>query len=142
MTPTPLEKITLEPTAGSLRVNIDALSRVNDEDWCRVSVDVLDSGFSANFTAFLQGQDVEYFADTLSVMYEEVGSPKEAVLQCHEPGIFIKLTSDKHGHILGEYEFKNETQGFNPVLSGILDMDQSYLPGWENACRTFLAMVK
>lgn len=113
-----------------------------DEDWCRVSVDVLDSGFSANFTAFLQVQDVEYFADNLSVMYKEVGSPKEAVLQCHEPGIFIKLTSDKHGHILGEYEFKNETQGFNPVLSGILNMDQSYLPGWENACRTFLAMVK
>lgn len=133
----------LELNGGSLHIRLDALSQLDDEDWCRISIDVTDSGFSANFNAYLQGRDVEYFAENLSVMYSEVGLLKEAVLQCHEPGVYIKLKSDKNGRIRGEYEFKNENQGeFHPVLSGIFDMDQSYLPDWLSACQTFLAIVR
>ena len=103
---------------------------------------VSDSGFSADFVAYLQGGDVEYFANGLAEMYQEVGFQKEAELQCHEPGIFLKLKSDKHGHVLGEYEFVNETSGgFQPKLSGIIDMDQSYLPEWEKSCRQFLSEI-
>ena len=130
----------MELIAGSLHLTLSALGRIDEEDWCRVAVDVSDSGFSANFVAFLQGRDIESFAEGVAVMWGEVGSPKEAVLRCHEPGIFLKLSSDKHGHIRGEYKFEREAQGeFSPVLCGIVDMDQSYLTALANACRRFLA---
>lgn len=133
----------MELNVNGVHIHLAAVGPVDDEDWGRINVDVLDSGFSASFVAWLQSRDVQRFSDDLAALYRTAGTPGKAILCCHEPGIFIELESDKHGHIRGRYEFKNETAGgFNPTLRGILDMDQSYLAGWDKECRHLLAELK
>lgn len=133
----------MDLTANGLRIHLNALAPADDEDWCRVAVDVSDRGFKAEFVAFLQTRDVEYFADNLALLYRDVGLPRTAALQCVEPGISIELESDKNGQIKGKYEFRNSNgDEFYPLLSGIIVMDQSYLPEWENECRLFLAETR
>jgi hypothetical protein len=130
-------------SANGLLIHLEAHGHVSEDDWCRVTVNVADKGFSANFVAFLQSRDVEYFADNLAAMYKEVGLAKKAVLHCDEPGISVELESDQNGHIRGEYIFENETgNGFYPALRGIIDMDQSFLPEWEKSCREFIDEVR
>lgn len=130
-------------SANGLHIQVDAHGPVDEEDWGRVNVAVSEAGFSANFVAWLQSGDVEHFANNMAVMYAAPGTLGKAILRCHEPGICIELESNKQGHISGRYEFKNETGGgFHPTLSGILDMDQSYLPEWEKECRRLLAELR
>ena len=130
-------------SANGLHIHLEALSPVGDEDWCRVNVAVSEAGFSANFIGWLQSVDVEHFANSVAALYLTAGTPGRAILRSAEPGICIELESDKHGHISGRYEFRNETAGgFHPTLSGILDMDQSYLPEWEKECRSLLAELR
>ncbi|WP_426107966.1 WapI family immunity protein [Massilia sp. TSP1-1-2] len=133
----------MELSANGFHIHLGAIGPVNDEDWGRVTVAVSEAGFSANFEGWLQSGDVEQFANTMATLYLTAGTPGKAILSCHEPGIYIELESDKHGHVRGRYEFKNEAAGgFNPTLSGILDMDQSYLPAWEKECRHLLVELR
>lgn len=133
----------MELSVNGLQIQLDALCPVDDDDWGRVTVAVSEAGFSANFVGWLQSGDVECFANGMAMLYRTAGTPGKALLCCHEPGIFIELESDKNGHIEGRYEFKNSaTVGFNPTLSGILDMDQSYLPEWEKQCRHLLVDLR
>lgn len=133
----------MEISANGVRIRMEPLDIVTDEDWTRVKVEVSDSGFSACFVAWLQSNDVEHFANELATLHTNVGTPGKAVLQCHEPGIYLELLTDTAGHIGGCYEFKNETSaGFYPSLCGKIDMDQSFLPIWEKACRQFIATVR
>lgn len=133
----------MEIFANGVRIQLEPLGIVTDEDWTQVNVDVSDSGFTACFVAWLQCADVERFANALASLHANVGVAGKAMLQCHEPGIFLELSSDTAGHIKGSYEFKNETSGgFHPTLSGTIDMDQSFLPTWERECRQFVNDVR
>lgn len=133
----------MEIFANGVRIRLEPLDVVTDEDWVRVNVDVSDSGFTASFVAWLQSQDVERFATDLASLHANLGLPGKAILQCHEPGIYLELHSDTAGHIDGRYEFTNETAaGFSPSLCGKIDMDQSFLPIWEKACRQFIVAVR
>lgn len=133
----------MELSANSLRICLESITTIDAEDWCRVAVDVSDSGFSANFVAYLQSGDVEFWADGMAAMYRDIGIASTAALRCHEPGIAVELESNGNGQVKGKYEFRNETAGgFCPVLSGVIDMDQSYLPEWEKQCRQFVRGVR
>lgn len=133
----------MELSASSLHICLEPISRIDAEDWCRVAVNVSDSGFSANFVAYLQSSDVEFWADGMASMYRNIGISSTAVLRCHEPGISVELAANENGQVKGKYEFRNESaDGFYPVLSGVIDMDQSYLPEWEKQCRQFLRAIR
>lgn len=129
--------------AGGLNLELHFTSPVNDEDWTQVQVLASDAGFSANLEVWIQSADLERFATEIAKMYEEIGQKAEAKLCCIEPGILIELASNHMGQIEGSYELRGETSaGFYPMMKGLISMDQSYLPAWENELRSFVLALR
>ena len=73
-------------------------------------------------------------------MYAHVGSPHEAVLSCHEPGIYVRLLSNPVGRIEGTYKFENE-DGSLAKLAGAFEIDQSHLTELAASTQELVALL-
>ena len=73
-------------------------------------------------------------------MYAQVGSPCEAVLSCHEPGIYVRLLSNRIGQVEGAYEFEND-DGSLVKLGGSFEIDQSCLPELSASTQELIASL-
>ena len=70
-------------------------------------------------------------------MHAEVGAPQQAVLSCHEPGIYVSLISNRLGQVEGNYAFEAGGGSF-AKLTGCFQIDQSFLP---ELCATIQDLV-
>jgi len=61
-------------------------------------------------------------------MVKQIGQPCSASLVTTDPGIELHLNMNRVGQIEGRYELRNFRSN-GPSLSGVFEMDQSYLPG-------------
>jgi hypothetical protein len=112
-------------------LSIELLARraVDSEDWVRVQVVVVAPGFTGDFEAWLQLNDLRRFKGQVQAMYELVGSSVTAALGCAEPDINVELQMQPLGGVLGRYRFESgRLDGGPTVLSGAFTFDQSYLP--------------
>ena len=116
-------------------LNLEALRRPDHEDWARVRVTVQVGGFSGNFDAWLCSRDLDIFSSELGHLYESVGRPGMARLQCDEPGIKLSLEMERSGGVVGQYEFFDELG--DATLFGTIKIDQSYLPLWRHSVQSF-----
>ena len=124
----------------TFRIELTALSRVDEEDWTRVRVEVQSGGFSGDFESWLQSGDLEVFSKQLAILYENVGQPGEAILRCAERGISISLAMQTMGGIEGEYKFFDERT--SALLSGSFNIDQSYIPEWSRRVEDFTEALR
>jgi hypothetical protein len=104
-------------------------SSPDDEGWfiCEVIVEV--QGFSGEYQCYVWLPDLECFHQELIRMIEQLGQPSTANLTTTEPGIDLHFSMNKSGHIEGQYAFENFDTAGCPKLSGVFQMDQSYLAG-------------
>ena len=126
--------------APSLSLQLEPVRPVDSEDWVRVRASVIGGVFAGVFEAYLQLGDLRRFKEELEMMYAQVGSPHEAVLSCHEPGIYVRLTSNSMGQVEGTYEFENE-DGSLAKLAGSFQVDQSYLPALAASTQELIASL-
>ena len=112
-----------------IELEISPHTKVNDEDWVKVSVFVRVAGFEGSTISWLQLEDIRRFSKELRILDTNLGLEKIARLCSAEPDIDIQLKSDKSGRIDGEYHLESERRdGIPTVLSGAFNLDQSYLP--------------
>ena len=113
---------------------------LNDEDWCRVQVVAQAPGLSADFEAWLQGEDLARFGAEVAAMHEAVGKPATAVLCSAEPDIHLTLAMERLGGIAGSYELRPEgSVESSGRLAGKFTADQSHLPGLISEVERLLA---
>jgi hypothetical protein len=102
---------------------------VDDEDWVRVKASAISDVFSGSFETYLELEDLRRFKRDVELMYTNIGSPREALLSCSEPGIHVRLLSDRLGAVAGAYRLQSERLDVpSSELSGAFRIDQSYLP--------------
>jgi hypothetical protein len=110
-------------------LELSPLRLVDDEDWVRVQVSAVADVFSGDFEAYLQLEDLRRFKREAEHMYANIGEPREALLTCHEPGIYVRLLSEQLGGIAGTYRLRREHPDIpRAELSGTFRADQSHLP--------------
>ena len=126
--------------ASSLSLHLEPARSVDSEDWVRVRVSVLGGVFAGTFEAYLQLGDLSRFKAEVELMHAQVGSPHEAVLSCHEPGIYVRLASNSMGQVEGTYEFENEDCSL-AKLTGSFQVDQSYLPALAASAQELIASL-
>ena len=66
---------------------IEPLSKAGPEGWLHFQVVVTVPGFSGNFKAELQLEDLERFKDSLNQMEERIGKEHEAFWRPHKPQV-------------------------------------------------------
>jgi hypothetical protein len=105
-----------------------AFSPPNEEGWlaCQVAVEV--PGFSGTFPCWVWRSDLESFHRQLVQMIDQVGQPAAANLTSTDPGIDLRFSMNRAGQIEGRYALQNFDSPGQPTLSGLFQMDQSYLP--------------
>jgi len=74
-------------------------------------------------------------------MHANVGSPKEAVLSCFEPGICVRLVSEQLGGVQGTYRFTPEQGEVAAELTGSFRADQSHLPELAASIQELIAAL-
>lgn len=126
--------------APSLSLRLEPVQPVDSEDWVRVRASVIGGVFTGTFVAYLQLEDLRRFHDGLELMYAQVGSAHEAVLSCHEPGIYVRLAANSMGQVEGLYKFENE-DGSQAKLAGSFQIDQSYLPALAQSAHELIASL-
>jgi hypothetical protein len=119
----------MELIATGLQMKLTPYLKADAEDWGEVIVTINCNGFTGEFVAWLQSQDIFRFKAELTSMYQSVGTPSTARLCSAEPDIDVELRMDARGHIVGVYRFESERRNGTPtVLSGEFAMDQSFIP--------------
>ncbi len=119
----------MELRAEALELVLLPAQTVDSEDWVRVRAKVDTGTFSGEFEAFLQLADLRRFDRDIRQMHASIGMPHEAELSCFEPGIYLRLSSQRLGGVEGTYRFEPERSLEMAVqLSGAFRADQSYLP--------------
>ncbi len=73
-------------------------------------------------------------------MHGQIGTSQEAVLSCHEPGVYVRLMSNQLGQVEGAYNFENE-DGSLSKLAGFFQIDQSYLPELAASTQELIASL-
>ena len=101
---------------------------VDHEGWVRVCADANAGAFSGKFEAYLQLEDLQRFQREVREMHANVGTAQEAVLSCFEPGVYVRLVSERLGGIHGTYRLEPEQGETAAELSGSFRADQCYLP--------------
>jgi hypothetical protein len=115
-------------TANTVQIELSPRSIVDREGWVRVQLVAKAVGFMADFTASLELVDLQRFEHELHALYSSLSGC--ATLRGAEPGVHVRLEAVTLGHIQGTYSFESEQrEGGQTVLSGALELDQSYLPG-------------
>lgn len=126
-----------------LQIQLLPIRAADDEDWVRVQVVLVATGFTGNFEAWLQLADLERFEHELDAMYLAVGKPATAELSSAEPDIFVHLEMQPLGGILGEFSFESERlAGIPTVLQGAFEIDQSFLPGLRQSVNALAIQLK
>ena len=119
----------IEFRADGLALKIRAHSRADAEDWARVLVESESNGFHGQFIAWIQTEDLTRFSNELSRMVSDLGQELTASWVSAELDVYLELRSDRRGHIKGGYRLESERREGTPtVLSGVFDMDQTYIP--------------
>ena len=72
-------------------------SKADAEDWGKLIVTISCNGFTGEFVAWLQSQDIFRFKAELTSMYQSVGTPSAARLCSAEPDIDVELRMDAVG---------------------------------------------
>jgi len=126
--------------APSLSLRLEPVRPVDSEDWVRVRASVIGGVFAGAFEAYLQLGALRRFNEQVELMHAQVGTPREAVLSCHEPGICVRLASNSMGQVEGTYEFENE-DGSLAKLTGSFQVDQSYLPALAASTQELIASL-
>lgn len=111
---------------ASFSLELKGRRGVDDEDWVRVWAEASIGVFAGGVETYLQLEDLRRFKHQVDLVHANVGTPSEAVLSCIEPGIYVKLKSDRLGSIAGTCRLEDEMSGAE--LSGAFAIDQSYLP--------------
>ncbi len=111
------------------------LSRPNDEGWMRCDVKVQVPGFFGEFQCWVWRVDWDCFRDELAQMVKQVGHPCSARFATTDPGIELHLNMNRKGQIEGRYVLQNFNSSGQPSLSGVFEMDQSYLPHFLDEIR-------
>lgn len=115
-------------TAHTVQIELLPRSVVDREGGVRVQLVAKAVGFMADFTASLRLADLQRFEHELHALYSSLSGT--ATLAGAEPAIRVRLEAAPLGHIQGTYSFESEQRdGGRTVLSGALELDQSYLPG-------------
>ena len=126
--------------AAHFSLRLEPLRPVDSEDWVRVRASVAGGVFTGMFEAFLQLEDLQRFRQAVQHMHAEVGPPIEAVLSCHEPGIYVRLLSNQLGQVEGNYTFEAE-DGSLAKLTGSFQVDQSLLPELAASTQELIALL-
>lgn len=130
-------------SSSGLQLELLARRRANDEDWCRVQVEARANGFRGEFEAWLQTADLERFSSAVDHMYKSVGQANIATLSSAEPDIVVSLTMHPLGGIDGRYRLESERRDGAPtVLSGVFEIDQSFLPVLHESIETLLSELR
>ncbi|MFA5353395.1 MAG: hypothetical protein WC291_04135 [Thermodesulfovibrionales bacterium] len=112
----------------------------DEEDWARVLISVSVTGFTGEFEAWIQVEDLRRFSVEMAHLYENAGQGGEARLVSAEPDINVHLRINQRGHIQAVYSFESERiEGVPTVLSGRFEMDQSYLPEVRRSVNELIA---
>ena len=107
---------------------IEPRSKAGPEGWLHFLVKIQVPGFQGKFEAEMQLEDLERFKIDLKNMYDTLGEECDASLVGAEPGIYLKLKSNKLGQVYCEYEFESERFDGKPTcLSGAFEIDQTYI---------------
>jgi hypothetical protein len=115
--------------AESVSIELAAVRKADAEDWTRVWVSVRSLGFTGEFEAWLQREDLRRFAGELMTLHNHVELGGNARLCSAEPDIDVELRMNGRGQIQGNYTLESERrEGVPTYLSGYFTMDQSYLP--------------
>ena len=126
--------------ASLFSLHLEPVYPVDSEDWVRVQASVGGGVFAGTFEAYLQLEDLRRFKHQAELMHAQVGSSHEAVLSCHETGIYVRLISNRLGQVEGEYKFEAEDGSF-AKLFGSFQVDQSYLPELAASMQELIASL-
>jgi hypothetical protein len=121
----------MELRTHGLALTLD-FSEPDSEGWMRCEVIVQVPGFSGKFQCEVLRGEWTCFRDELAKMAKHVGIPSSANLTTIEPGIELHLNMNRMGQIEGRYVLWNFDTPGQPSLSGVFELDQSYLPGLLN----------
>lgn len=128
--------------AQGLTLELSPVNALDSEDWCRVRVVAQAPPFQGEQVVYLMGANLVHFLNCARAMYNNVGTPAEAVLSCPEPGLELVLSMTSLGGIIGAYKIQGEfVEGGAPTLSGGFQMDQSYLPSMIRDLEDLLSQV-
>ena len=109
-------------------LTIDPLTKEGPEGWLHVFVKIQVPGFQGKFEAEIQLEDLERFKVDLKNMDDRLGAECNASLESAEPGIYLKLKSNKLGQVYCGYEFESERYDGKPTcLSGAFEIDQTFI---------------
>ena len=107
---------------------IEPRTKAGPEGWLQFLVKIQVPGFQGKFEAEMQLEDLERFKIDLRNMDDRIGEECDASLEGAEPGIYLKLKSNKLGQVYCEYEFESERYDGKPTcLSGSFEIDQTYI---------------
>ena len=124
---------------GPFQLELSPTRAVDSEDWVRVGAAIAVAGFTGNFEAWLQLEDLRRFIRELEVMYAAVGTPRTAELTSAEPDIRVRLQSQPLGGILGNYRLESERRdGVATALSGSFELDQTFLPDLAESVQSLI----
>jgi hypothetical protein len=129
--------------AEGLDLLLSPARAVDNEDWVRVRISASSGEFAGEFEAYLQLGDLRRFEREVRQMHANVGTPQEAVLSCFEPGIYMRLASQRLGGVEGTYRLEPErSPDLALELSGAFRADQSYLPELAASIQTLIAALE
>ena len=103
---------------GPFQLELSPTRAVDSEDWVRVGAAIAVAGFTGNFEARLQLEDLRRFIRELEVMYAAVGTPRTAELTSAEPDIRVRLQSQPLGGVLGNYRLENSSKPSSLLTGG------------------------
>jgi len=102
---------------------------------CDVHVQV--PGITAAYRCSIRRDELVAFRGQLVAAME---TPRDVELVAMEQGVRLKLMVNDMGHILGEYEFRSDSDG--PRLVGSFVADQTFLRPWFEEVNRVLACAE
>jgi hypothetical protein len=129
--------------AESLELVLSPACAVDSEGWVLVRANVNTGVFAGEFEAYLQLEDLRCFEREIGRMHASVGSPQEAVLSCCEPGVYVRIASQRLGGVEGSYCLEPERSPEQSTeLTGVFRADQSYLPELAASIQALIAELE
>jgi hypothetical protein len=114
----------------------------DNEGWMRTHIQLRVPAFDGGFARAVQTGEWRNLVQALRTLEASVGQDVEVSWENMEANIGFRFRLHKRGNLKARYEFSPGRISLGPTLSGTLEADQTFLPGWVRSAEQVLESVR